>query len=784
MKKFLLITTVVVLTAVQMVAAPVDASRAQATAQQFAVKMAGKGGRKAPVKPGDIKLVLAQTSKAIINQPVYYVFNTSDSYVIVSGDDRAREVLAWGDSPLDVNNIPCNMQLWLEGYQEQIEYLQAHPDMVIARAPGSDIPSPQVASVEPLLTALWDQGYPYNIHCPEHNGNKCVTGCPATSLSMVFYYWKYPTEPCPRVYGYRTASLGLQLETLEPMTFDWNNMLDQYRGNFNTEQAEAVAWLMRYVGQDEHMDYAPDGSGSYGQNIVQTVRRFGYDEDVRLLYKEWWNGEEIYSDEEWAAIIQEELEMGRPIVMCAYTATMSGHAFNIDGYDASNDTYHINWGWSGSGNAYCVLNAFNGSGMTFNVSQQLIVGIEPPATTPTIKAWSSRVHTTAYVDSTDNGSFMVKGALLTGDVTVTLHDDNGVFSIDTERIGASQLINGRRVNVSYRATAPGHHTATVILSSEGAQDKVIGLYGTCLLETYNPVMLDASDVNDDSFNVQWQDVTPRHNVLSYNLEVARVPFFELRLSETFDKTEYSGTSTSDWSSRLDEITSTPGWTGSKIYRSNNDLMLGSAKAKGWIETPALDMYGNNGLVTVKVRATCTSSETSAPLKISCEGRDTTITVDNSDTEHTVLLPCPSGDESRVKLSSFAGKRVILKAFNAYAGDDYSPVDLADAIYMEGITSMSHLVSNINSGWYGLRVQALYTDGTLSPWSNRTRVLVAWKRGDVNHDGEINIADVNAIISYITHGVKSSSALAISDVNGDSELNIADINDIIRTMLGR
>ncbi|MBQ1431415.1 MAG: Spi family protease inhibitor, partial [Firmicutes bacterium] len=28
------------------------------------------------------------------------MFNTDDSYIIVAGDDRATEVLAYGDSPL------------------------------------------------------------------------------------------------------------------------------------------------------------------------------------------------------------------------------------------------------------------------------------------------------------------------------------------------------------------------------------------------------------------------------------------------------------------------------------------------------------------------------------------------------------------------------------------------------------------------------------------------------------------------------------------------------------
>ena len=357
--------------------------------------------------------------------------------------------------------------------------------------------------------------------------------------------------------------------------------------------------------------------------------------------------------------------------MCAYTPTWSGHAFIIDGYDASDDTYHINWGWSGTGNANYALNAFKGGGEVFNVGQQLIIGIEPPATSPTIKAWSTRLFTTAYVDSTATASFTVKGALLTDGVRLSLNDESGFFSINTQEISLNELQQGRRVNVTYTPTEVGSHTATIVLSSDGAEDKTITLTGKCLLETYEPQMKDAHDVTDNSFIAQWEDVTPGHNVVSYNLEVAPVPFHELRLHDAFDKNEYSGTSSTDCSSKLDEITEIPGWTGSKIYRNNNDLMLGSTKSKGWIETPAMDMYGNNHKVTIKVIAKTSGNDVSAPMKISCGDNDTTITLKAEAAEYCVMLPCPAIDNATVRLSSATGKRVILCQVEVYAGDDYT-----------------------------------------------------------------------------------------------------------------
>lgn len=51
-------------------------------------------------------------------------------------------------------------------------------------------------------------------------------------------------------------------------------------------------------------------------------------------------------------------------------------------------------------------------------------------------------------------------------------------------------------------------------------------------------------------------------------------------------------------------------------------------------------------------------------------------------------------------------------------------------------------------------------------------------GDVNADGEVNIADINAVINVILTGHENTAA----DVNNDGEVNIADINHIISLIL--
>ncbi len=51
-------------------------------------------------------------------------------------------------------------------------------------------------------------------------------------------------------------------------------------------------------------------------------------------------------------------------------------------------------------------------------------------------------------------------------------------------------------------------------------------------------------------------------------------------------------------------------------------------------------------------------------------------------------------------------------------------------------------------------------------------------GDVNEDGEVNIADINAVIDLIL----ADNTTAAGDVNGDGEINIADINAVIGIIL--
>lgn len=73
----------------------------------------------------------------------------------------------------------------------------------------------------------------------------------------------------------------------------------------------------------------------------------------------------------------------------------------------------------------------------------------------------------------------------------------------------------------------------------------------------------------------------------------------------------------------------------------------------------------------------------------------------------------------------------------------------------------------------------HTLGVKSFYCHYPRMSLDSLRGDVNGDGEVNIADINAIIDIILSG---SPAIPTADVNHDSEVNIADINAVIDIIL--
>ena len=738
MKKFLFFT-VLIFAAMQVTGANVDLATAKATAQQYAVSKMTKGQLVAPSSV-DVKLVKQEMNSEQPGTAVYYIFNTNDHFIIISGDDRARTVLAYGDHPIgDINRMPANMKYWLGIYKQELEYLQAHPELQADQSINAG--NPRGVSVEPLLTAMWDQLEPYYNHCPVYNGQLCVTGCPATSLAMVFYYWKFPVGPVPAVSGYNNYSYGFQVEALPGTTFDWENMIDDYTQGYTEAQADAVAWLMRYIGQEEEMDYTPTGSGAYGSDILRAVKFFGYNQETAALHYKY-----SYNNNTWAAMIQEELINNRPIVYSGYDSYAGGHAFNVDGYDATDDTYHINWGWSGDYNCYCALNAFSdGEYYTFTNDQQMVIGIQPPYLGPTITTSAMNMAIESYAEKTATQELSVFGYYLDHDVTVTLNDPNGVYSIDIDHIALSEVENGKDITITYAPQEVGTHNATITLSSENAEDVVVNIVGTSLFEKHDPEMLEADEdfIKLTEFRADWTDETPNKNVESYTLEVATKAITAL-LGET------------DWS----DLT----YQSSSVISHWQDYF-----PEGW------EYQG----------VTISTSQQSVHVDLGTQY-----------TDYVFVLDCTDLERITVRGDYYPNNYGQIESIQIYAGDASEPSKLrdvneeGDATYrlISGITpDKFYTVKNLTAGGtFFFRVKAHYTDDTWSAWSKAKTVTLhgnaEHQPGDLDHSGNVNMDDLTALINLLLTSDPGASCVTCADVDENGNVGMDDLTELINMLL--
>lgn len=738
MKKIFLMLAVAV-AALQMTAANVDLVTAQAKAAEF-LRSQASGGK---LTASQVQFVSQRTitNSSNVTMPVYYIFNTRDNFVIVSGEDRAEEILAVGDQPLDFDHIPANMQGWLNLYQKQIEYLQERPGLVVEVQSKIKAPN-RIQTVAPLLTATWDQQSPYWNQCV-FNGTQCLTGCPATSLAQVFFYWKYPTAPTPSIAGY--TSNGYTIPALPSTTFDWANMRASYGWGATAAQKAAVATLMRYIGQAERMEYGPDGSGisSDRTDLISTAcKTFGYDNNVRAIKKSSYYGYSYYTDAQWATLMQNELAAGHPIVYCAVSdeGEGGGHAFNVDGYTSSSNKYHINWGWSGAGNGDFALNAFTDiDGMTFDIYQQMVIGIQPPGgqvTFPVITVEPDTIHFgTTKTGTPVTRTFHVSGQNLLGDITFN-RSGNGSFSVTPTTLTAAEVMAGADITVTYNPTTSGSHKANIEVSGGAAETTIVVCEGTAEavpLITANPMELNFNTAVGES-------VTGTFNLKGYNLAGAVYV---------------------------------------KVLSPANGFTVDRTNVAKTAATAGVD-------ITVTYKPTTAGNHTTRVMLRSKDADTIYVALNGTATVTTYAPVMQPANEAYVTETSFRADWTDQTPASAVTSYTLEYATGGNSQTVTGIANKFFTLNNLTAGaLYTYKVKALYFDGTESNWSNTQQVTLlqqpTFTPGDVNNDGFINITDVTALIDYLLNPSEDTDTQA-ADVNGDGTVNITDVTALIDMLL--
>lgn len=374
-KPFLLLLTLVV--SIVAMAGPVTPDEARRNVAKF------KNPRRAAAviqNPESLRLVHTSFYKVQDDMlaPSYYVFNIGQDkgYVIAAADDRIPAVLGYSDcGAIDPDNMPANMKAWLQGYNDQIEYLNSHPETAVARRTVSG------DAIAPLLTSKWDQDSPYNDLCPLDGGERSLTGCPATAMAQIMNFWKYPAATTDLIPGYTTPTKKLVVPEIPAGTaIDWDNMLDKYKGSHTEAQAQAVAKLMLLCGTSVQMNYSAQSSGVADPPVVRALRDyFDYDDGIDYELRK------VFLATEWNQRVYDELKAGRPVFYSG-SSSDAGHAFVVDGY-GGDDYFHVNWGWSGDSDDYYLLsildpknNAGSGASQSFDgysFEQGAIFGLQP-----------------------------------------------------------------------------------------------------------------------------------------------------------------------------------------------------------------------------------------------------------------------------------------------------------------------------------------------------------------------------------------------------------------------
>ena len=392
-------------------------------------------------------------------QPALYVFNRmvedqAQGYAVVAAVEGVDMILGYSETGA-IDEIPAPMQMWLEAYAEEIAMIERGE----AQAKTSARTLTPTEAISPMVQCEWGQFDPFNNLTPAvvnpetEESEHCVSGCVATALAQIMYYWRYANPQGQHISYYWEAG-GKTIETdLHNGNYDWTNMLTKYDGvSYTDVQAEAVALLIKDLGYASKMNFDVDGSGTYPyEGINALITYFGYDKSVSLIRSKCLTPDpasgatSATKNDQLDELIYEEMKAGRPVLASAVKTEGGGHAFVIDGIDA-NGKFHINWGWDGSANGYYLLETMVASNSTetrsYLLDRQFYTHIVP-ANDPDHGATGEYPHD--YRVEVVGFKAKIGSTEITGPIAIT---DNLTFTFSQiDNINFPIWLNGSEVNL-------------------------------------------------------------------------------------------------------------------------------------------------------------------------------------------------------------------------------------------------------------------------------------------------------------------------------------------------
>lgn len=286
----------------------------------------------------------------------------------------------------------------------------------------------------------WDQGDPdnptYNKYCPTHNGRTTLVGCTATAMAQIMNYWQYPTKV---TFG-PTDDYWSKKENLIFQIAASNATLPSVNYNGRNPSDDTKADLSYAAGVALKMDYGLKASATENLGTIPAMETFqpawaklGYSYEKEMP----WN-----SARDRAKIVK-EICAGRPVMLAIshYTPEKGHkdmHAIVVDGYDESNGTFHLNFGWKGQDDNWYTL-PFNEKlqGYDFNAVHSSATGISPPSGAPQVAAWLTSPANGATINA-DRPTFTWNPGM--GNQKYTLSVLAGYISVPTTTTGTSATV--------------------------------------------------------------------------------------------------------------------------------------------------------------------------------------------------------------------------------------------------------------------------------------------------------------------------------------------------------
>ncbi|MDD4848671.1 MAG: C10 family peptidase, partial [Bacteroidales bacterium] len=308
----------------------------------------------------------------------FYIFSTSDAYVVVSAEKSCPPILAFSkEHSFDAQQIIEPVKMWLTNYEQQIKQakqLQVLPSATIEKAWDNLLNNKQIRNqnfVDPFLLSKWGQEKKYNYYCPKiTNGpnGRAVTGCVATAMAQLMYYFRFPDTGMGS-YSYEDETLGTLSANFGETTYNYASMADE-----PTAINLAISTLMYHCGVSVDMVYGANGSGMYNHKAAYSLRTyFKYSPETAYLFRD-------STNLNWDSIMVNHLQRRIPLYYAGWSEpNIMGHAFICDGYslEESGYYYHFNFGWDGSYDGYFYTEDLVVGGNNFKLAQELIINAYP-----------------------------------------------------------------------------------------------------------------------------------------------------------------------------------------------------------------------------------------------------------------------------------------------------------------------------------------------------------------------------------------------------------------------